>query len=82
MSEETFRSILGLGFDAIPKGIVRSLMFMRILGWVERENRRLRLTNRGFIPAHKFVWTFVLKVPCKIAEQLVKTPKPSKIKVP
>jgi oxygen-independent coproporphyrinogen-3 oxidase len=82
VSEETFRSILGLGFDAIPKGIVRSLMFMRILGWVERENRRLRLTNRGFIPAHKFVWTFVLKVPCKIAEQLVKTPKPSKIKVP
>ena len=80
--EELFKAVLGRGFDAIPKGMARGLMLMRILGWVKHEKSKIRLTQRGFVPAHKFIWTFVLRVPCRIVEQLIENPWPERIKVP
>lgn len=80
--EESFKALLGKGFDAIPKGMSRGLMLMRLLGWVKHQKDKIKLTERGFVPAHRFIWAFVLKVPCRMCEQLTKTPWPQKIKVP
>lgn len=42
----------------------------------------MELTERGFMPAHKLVWAFVLKVPCRLAEQLIRAPWPEAVKAP
>jgi len=80
--ERSFMDILGDGFETLPKGMRRGLMLMRFLQWVKYQRGKIKLTERGFVPAHKFIWAFVLKVPCRICEELTKSAWPQKIKVP
>ncbi|RLG79518.1 MAG: hypothetical protein DRO13_05875 [Thermoprotei archaeon] len=76
------REKYGLSLENLPKPFKWALRIMKILGFIEGSGERLRLTQKGIMAAHKFVWTFVLKVPCKLAYKLMETPWPARITVP
>lgn len=82
IQEKSLKATIGGGFKILPKGMLLGLMLMRLLGWIKYQVGEIKLTERGFIPAHKFVWAFVLKVPCRMVEELTKTPWPQKVEVP
>ena len=73
---------LNINFKDLPKGLRFGLTMMRIMGWIRKEKNVLKLTDKGFIPAHKFCWTFVLKVPCKLVDILTKNVWPSEVNIP
>jgi len=76
------REKLGYGFEALPRPFKWSLRIMKSLGFLEGDKETLKLTRKGIIAAHKFIWTFVMKVPCKLAYKLMETPWPMRINLP
>ena len=82
MNIDFMREKIGFGFEILPRQFKWWLKIMEVLGLIENKGKILKLTNRGIMVAHKFVWTFVMKVPCRLAYKLMETPWPMKISLP
>ncbi|RLF20865.1 MAG: hypothetical protein DRM97_07400, partial [Thermoprotei archaeon] len=80
--EECLVTKTGVSFSELPRGLKFCLKIMEFMGMIEDKGNVLKLTDKGLIQAHKMIWAFVLKVPCKIAEQLMDTPWPHEVIVP
>jgi len=58
------------------------LKMLKIFGHVEEKGSEIRLTRKGLLTAHKICWAFVPNVPCRMVEEFIKTPWPSRVVIP
>ncbi|RLG73724.1 MAG: hypothetical protein DRO23_08340, partial [Thermoprotei archaeon] len=82
MDIDFIKEKIGSGLEILPRPFKWWLKVMGALGLVKSKSRTLELTSKGILVAHKFVWTFVMKVPCKLAYKLMETPWPIKVSLP
>ena len=79
-----FKRTFGAEFEDLmgstPFG--RALKFLKLRGIIERRGEKITLTRKGLEAAHMQCWSFVLNVPCRIAEEYSKTPWPETVVVP
>ncbi len=73
---EDFGGLLG------KTGFGRALRLLRLIGITKKEGQRIKLTRKGLFTAHQICWAFVLNVPCRICEEFLKNPWPSKVIIP
>jgi len=60
----------------------KALYLLMLRGIVKKEGERLKLTDKGLLTAHMQCWSFVLNVPCRIAEEYSRTPWPLAVTIP
>ena len=79
-----FKDIFGEEFSQHigRTGLGKALWFLKLRGIVKRKGGRLKLTNKGLLTAHMQCWSFVLNVPCRIAEEYSRTPWPPSVTIP
>lgn len=84
LDKRDFKHKFNIEFDRLigKTGFGKALWFLKILGAVKENSEKITLTRKGLFTAHKICWTFVLNVPCRIAEEYGKTPWPSKVIIP
>ena len=63
-------------------GLGKVLWLLRLRGIVKKEGEKLKLTDKGLLTAHMQCWSFVLNVPCRIAEEYSRTPWPLTVTIP
>ena len=74
--EEEFSHLIG------RTGLSKALWLLRLRGIVKKEGERLKLMDKGLLTAHMQCWSFVLNVPCRIAEEYSRTPWPLAVTIP
>ena len=84
LNKKDFRLKFNRGFNELigRTGFSKALRLLKITGNIEEGNERISLTRKGFFTAHQICWAFVLNVPCRIAEEYLKKPWPSKVVIP
>ncbi|MEA1872168.1 MAG: coproporphyrinogen-III oxidase family protein [Chloroflexota bacterium] len=60
----------------------KMLTLFRLLGYIKEENGELKLTRKGLFPAHLRCWASVTNWPCRMAQEFLKTPWPTEVKIP
>jgi oxygen-independent coproporphyrinogen-3 oxidase len=60
----------------------KALRFLKFLGIVRANGKRIELTKRGLFSANLLTWAFVLHVPCKLVEKYTETPWPIEVIIP
>ncbi|MBS7627062.1 radical SAM protein [Candidatus Bathyarchaeota archaeon] len=63
-------------------GFGKMLRILKLLGYIKEDNNTLELSRKGLFTAHRICWAFVLNVPCRLSEEYLKTPWPSKVTIP
>jgi len=84
LRKSEFRKFFGIDFD---RAIARipfkySLWLDKVLGNLEVTGDCIRLTEKGMAARNWAGWAFVLNVPCRIVEEYLKEPWPSRVKIP
>ena len=84
LDRESFERKFGIEFDEAMRksGFAAFLKLLKALKRVEDDGRRLYLTRRGLLTAHKVCWAFVLNVPCRIVEEFSREPWPPRVEIP
>jgi len=58
------------------------LKILKFLGIIRADGKCIELTRKGLFSANLLTWSFVLNVPCKMAEKYSETPWPIKVVIP
>ena len=84
LSKQEFKLKLGKDFSELigKTGFGKALYFLRLTGNVRENQERITLTRKGLFTAHKVCWAFVLNVPCRMVEEYLKAPWPSRVTIP
>jgi len=77
-----FEAEFGERFNNGMGNFGRILRILKFLGIITSDRKRIKLTRRGLFSANLLTWSFVLHVPCKMAEKYAETPWPPKIVIP
>ncbi len=84
LSKKSFSRKFGRSFDELigKSGFGFVLRVMKLLNYVEERGDVVSLTRKGLFEAHRACWAFVLNVPCRITEEFMKSPWPSRVEIP
>lgn len=79
-----FRSKFGKDFGELVgrSGFGMMLKLLRLTSLIKKRGRNLQLTRKGLFVAHQQCWSFVLNIPCRMAEEFMKAPWPSEVSIP
>lgn len=79
-----FEAKFGKKFEEIigKTGFGKALRILKFLGTIKSHGNNIELTEKGIFTANQLCWAFVLNVPCRISEELLKTPWPIEVQIP
>jgi len=66
LDEEHIKQKLGKSFKDFPMWLKMMLLFLRARGYIKKENNAYIVLDKALPLMHKMIWTFVLKIPCRI----------------
>ena len=84
LSKRDFKLRFGKSFHELigKTSFSKALRFLKITGNIREDNEKITLNRKGLFTAHKICWAFVLNVPCRLVEEYLKAPWPSKVIIP
>ncbi len=84
LNKEDFKQKTGKNFNnfASSSFLGPLIWFMKKMGKIRENKDSIEITRKGLITAHRITWSFVLNVPCRNVEELLKQPWPSSYTIP